>query len=431
MALHPVGLRRGPRPRLVVAAAGALSAALALGTAVSAQSPSAGVPVASDPTPIGVLTPLSQPGDPGSGQLFGRGAALAKAWVDQRLDASVWDASCDLPGPLNLITVDDQGTPEKGIAGLRMLALENHVAAVEGQIHSAVMLALGPIAESLQVPIMSATASNTDISNAHLTYTFQSHAITSDRAKAVADFISTNKDRFGKVAIVAENTDYGIGNVEDLKAALEGAEGITLQDWVFDKESRDLSPLLLQVKSFDPDLIFNVSSGPTEYLMVEQAVDAQLLDTALMVISDDRPLRQEFWDAVGDAGKGIAFVTYFSPTQALTPAGEWFREQYEALYGEPPVYTAYQGFGNTILLAQAVNKACSVNGPDLVAALEAGGFMSWNTAPVGFPQADGVDWHRLHIPVLLLQYTEAPQSFQDAPIIYPPDLATAEVVTPD
>jgi branched-chain amino acid transport system substrate-binding protein len=416
---------------LAVAAAGALSAALALGSAVSAQSPSAGVPVATDPTPIGVLTPLSQPGDPGSGQLFGRGAALAKAWVDQRLDPSVWDASCDLPGPLNLITVDDQGTPEKGIAGLRMLALENHGAAVEGQIHSAVMLALGPIAESLQVPIMSATASNTDISNAHLAYTFQSHAITSDRAKAVADFISLNKDKFGKVAIVAENTDYGIGNVEDLKAALEGVEGVTLQDWVFDKESKDLSPLLLQVKSFDPDLIFNVSSGPTEYLMVEQAVDAQLLDTALMVISDDRPLRQEFWDAVGDAGKNIAFVTYFSPTQALTPAGEWFREQYQTLYGEPPVYTAYQGFGNTILLAQAVNKACSVSGPDLAAALEAGGFMSWNTSPVGFPQADGVDWHRLHIPVLLLQYTEAPQSFQDAPIIYPSDLATAEVVTPD
>lgn len=430
MARQDPANRPGPRHRSVLAATAALTAALIVGSSVAAQSPSTGVPVATDPTAIGVLTPLSQPGDPGSGQLFGRGAALAKAWVDQRLDPTVWEASCALPGQLTLITVDDQGTPEKGIAGLRMLALDNKVAAVEGQIHSAVMLALGPIAESLQVPIMSATASNTDISAAHLAYTFQSHAITSDRAKAVADFIGANKDKFAKVAIVAENTDYGIGNVEDLKEALAGVEGITLQDWVFDKETKDLSPLLLQVKSFEPDLIFNVASTAAEYLMVKQAVDAQLLESALMVISDDRPLRQEFWDNVGDAGKGIAFVTYFSPTQALTPAGEWFREQYEALYGEPPVYTAYQGFGNTIVLAQAINKACSTAGPDLVSALEAGGFTSWNTAPVGFPQAEGVDWHRLHIPVLLLQYTEAPQSFQDAPIIYPPDLATGEVTLP-
>jgi branched-chain amino acid transport system substrate-binding protein len=385
---------------------------------------------AAEPVKLGVLTPLSKPGDPGSGQLFIRGADLAAEWIDQRLQPDAWDASCAMPGKLELVKVDDAGTPEKGIAGLRKLALDDHVAVTVGQIHSAVMLALGPIAEDLKLPIMAATASNTDISKAHLTYTFQAHAITSDRAKAVGDFIEANAVKFQKIAIVAENTDYGIGNVTDLKARLTSVSGLTVKDWVFDKDSKDLSPLLLQVKSFDPDLVFNVSSGPTEYLMVKQAKDAGLLDSAAMVISDDRPLRQEFWDNVGDSGKNMVFVTYYAPKQKLTAAGEWFRAEYQKRHNEAPVYTAYQGFGNTILAAQAINKACSVDGAAIAAALVSEKLISWNAADVSFVQGDGVDWQRLHIPVLLLQYTAAPQSVEEATIVFPADLKTGDVVTP-
>jgi branched-chain amino acid transport system substrate-binding protein len=379
---------------------------------------------------LGVLTPLSKPGDPGSGQLFGRGAELAAQWVGERLQPSAWDAKCPLPGSLDLVTVDDQGTPEKGIAGLRKLALDDKVAGVVGQIHSAVMLALGPIAEELKVPVMAGTASSTDISKANRTFTFQAHAITSDRANAVGTFIEGNADKFKKVAVVAENTDYGTGNVTDLKARLANVAGVTLQDWVFDKETKDLSPLLLQVKAFDPDLVFNVSSGPTEYLMVKQAKDAGLLSTSTMVISDDRPLRQEFWDNVGDAGKSVVFVTYYAPKQKLTEAGEWFKAEYQKKHGEAPVYTAYQGFGNTILMAQAVNRACSTDGAAIARALVAGGLTSWNADGVAFKQDAGVDWQRLHIPVLLLQYTAANQPYADAPIVFPDDLKTAPVLTP-
>ncbi len=333
--------------------------------------------------------------------------------------AGTWSTSCALPGPVSTVKVDDAGTPEKGVAGLRKLALEDKVAGVIGQIHSAVMLALGPIADQLKIPVFSSTASSTDISNAHLQYTFQAHAITSDRAAAVGQYIIDNKDKYKKVAIVSENTDYGLGNVKDLEAKLKDVAGLTVKDWIFDKAIVDLSPLLLQVKAFDPDLIFNVSSNVTEYLMVKQATDAGLLPQKFMVISDDRPIRQEFWDNVGDRGNGIAFVTYYHPQQKLSAAGQWFQTEYVKRFGEPPIYTAFQGFGNTIILAQAINQACSTDGPALSKILETGKFMNWNATGVNFPQAAGVDWHRLNIPILMLQYTAANQNYANAKILFP------------
>lgn len=292
------------------------------------------------------------------------------------------------------------------------------------------MVALGPFADDLEVPVFAGTASSTDITNAGHEYVFQTHAITSDRAEAVGTFLEAHADQFPRVAIVAENSDYGIGNVEDLKARLDGVDSIEVKDWVFDDETRDLTPLLLDVKDYEPDVIFNVSSGFTEYLMVTQAEDVGLLDSAAMIISDDRPVRDEFWENVGESGSNIIFVTYYHPDQMLTSAGDWFKEQYSAEYGEDPVYTAYQGFGNTIIAAQAINQACSVEGPDLVPVLETGAFMSWNAPDVNFPPAEGVDWHRLHIPILLLQYSETEQFYGDATIVFPAELSTGEVVTP-
>jgi branched-chain amino acid transport system substrate-binding protein len=379
---------------------------------------------------IGVLTPLSKPGDPPSGQQFLLGANLAAEWVNGRIQSGAWDSKCALPGKVNLAQFDDQGTPATGIAGLRKLAFDDHAVAVVGQIHSAVMKALGPISEQLKVPTVAGTASDTAISSAHLDYTFQAHAITADRAKAVGGFIVENLDKFKRIAIVAENSDYGVGNVRDLKALLESQNELTVKDWIFDAQTKDLSPLLLQVKSVTPDLVFNVSSTASELLMVKQAQDVGLLATSTMVVSDDRPVRQEFWDAVGAAGNHIAFVTYYTPSQKLTEAGAWFKAEYVKKTGEQPIYTAFQGFGNTIIAAQAINKACSVEGPAVAAALRAGGFVSWNVDGVGFPQADGADWQRIKMPIVICQYTAANQNYGDATILYPSNLKTGTVITP-
>jgi branched-chain amino acid transport system substrate-binding protein len=100
-------MRRSLVPCLLAAAAALLVATPAL---------------AQGPVKIGVLTPLSPPGDAAAGQFIVRGAKMA---------------ADEINGPggvlggrkIELVIEDDSGTPEKGVAGLRKLASQDKVSA--------------------------------------------------------------------------------------------------------------------------------------------------------------------------------------------------------------------------------------------------------------------------------------------------------------
>ena len=92
----------------------------------------AGPALAQKAVKIGVLTPLSPPGDASAGQFIVRGAKMGAEAVNARGGV--------LGGrQIELVVEDDAGTPEKGVAGLRKLATQDQVAAVIGQFHSSVM----------------------------------------------------------------------------------------------------------------------------------------------------------------------------------------------------------------------------------------------------------------------------------------------------
>ena len=112
---------------------------------------------------------------------------------------------------IELVIEDDSGTPEKGVAGLRKLASQDKVSAVIGQFHSSVMEAVQDLAEQLKIPVFSTQASAKRITEKHLNYTFRTHVIDPDRVQMWNRFIQ--QQGFKRVAIIAENTDYGIGLV--------------------------------------------------------------------------------------------------------------------------------------------------------------------------------------------------------------------------
>jgi len=108
--------------------------------------------LAQKPVKIGVLTPLSPPGDASAGQLILRGAKMGAEEVNAHGGV--------LGGrKIELVVEDDSGTPEKGSAGFRKLATQDQVVAVVGQFHSSVMAAVQVLAEQFKVPVFSTQAS--------------------------------------------------------------------------------------------------------------------------------------------------------------------------------------------------------------------------------------------------------------------------------
>lgn len=379
---------------------GTLAVLLALGGTVQAA----------DPVVIGLEVPLSPPGDPTGGQLIRRGAELAVEYVNGEMKGVLGGRQ------IQLDVQDTQGRNEAGIAAYRRLATEAHAVGVTGFFHSSVNIAVNEVAKEIGVPTIGTQTSAADVTAKHYDTAFRTHAIDPIRVEAFLDFIK--KKGFKRVSLVAETTDYGIGIAEETEKQNEQKKaGLELQKITFDHSSTDLTPQLLQVKAFKPDLIINIGVGQPLDLMIDQATTLGILPGTPMLLSYDAPVRPQYWQLHPQNGVGIYFIAYYSPSQKLSDLGEWFAKAYEKKYNEPPVYSSLNGFGDVAILAQAVDQAKSTDPKAVVKALETGTFKTWAAAPVKFPRAEGVYWHNWSPPILVLQMTEANQDWRKAPVI--------------
>ena len=374
--------------------------------------------LAQTPVKMGVLTPLSPPGDASAGQFIVRGAKMAVEDVNARGGV--------LGGrKLELVIEDDAGTPEKGAAGFRKLATQDQVVAVIGQFHSSVMTAVQALAEQFEIPVFSTQASARSLTERHLNYTFRTHVIDPDRVRLWNHWI---KERgFKRVALITENTDYGVGIVEETKQQFKTMEvQAELKTIIFDRAVVDLTPQLLEIKNWNPDVLLNGGVGTPVYLIIKQAYDIGLFPAVPMLVSYDLPVRPEYWKNLGDKGNYLTYIVYYHPTMKLTGRGEAFRTKYMEQFKEEPIYGAFNGYTQVLLLADALNAAKSDKGADLVKALLGNKFEGWN-GTISFTRGEGPYWQQWSPPMLFTQYTRPEQPFAEVKIVFPPEFKTGDL----
>ena len=365
---------------------------------------------ADEPITIGLVIPLSPPGDPASGQLIRRGAELGIEYINTVMGGVLGGRKAQLA------VQDSQGKPEMGVAAYRRLVTEDHAVGVTGFFHSSVNIAANEVAKELGVPTIGTQTGAADITAKHYDVAFRTHVVDPLRAAAWLDWMK--KKGYKRVSILAETTDYGIGLSTETEEQNKAKNlGFEIQSITFDHASTDLTPLLLQAKAFKPDVIINIGVGQPLDLMVEQATTIGLLPQTPMLISYDSPVRPQWWQLHPKSGE-VYFIAYYSPKQKLSEMGNWFAKAYEEKYKEAPVYSALNGFGDVAIIAQAVEQAKSTDGKAVIKALEGGKFKSWAPGDVTFPRAEGVFWHNWAPPIIILHYTQPNQNWRDAELAY-------------
>ena len=367
-------------------------------------------PAELEPVYVGALLPLSEPGAPQAGQLILRGIELAAEYVNTELGGSV-DGR-----PVEIVVGDDKGTPEVGATEYRRLVQEYGIVGATGCYHSSVGLATIEVAKELGAPVIMTQASNKAITESGYPQVFRTHLIDPVRAIAMVDFAKSNG--FERIAFIADTTDFGVGLSEAVEAEAAKA-GLEVKSTLYDKAAVDLTPELLELQAWAPDIIFNAGTGNAEHIIIDQAYEIGLFPEVSMLATSDWPYRsEEYWDLHGEVGAGIYIVTAYHKDMALTPAGQWFYDHYVEEFGEAPTYSSYNGFGDALILAMAAKTAGTAEDYDaIVAALENNEFEFW-AGTVTFPQGEGALWHQWTPPVLITQYTEAFQTQDDAQLIY-------------
>ncbi|PYN04297.1 MAG: hypothetical protein DME07_03765 [Candidatus Rokuibacteriota bacterium] len=226
--------------------------------------------------------------------------------------------------------------------------------------------------------------------------------------------------------MITENTDYGVGLVEETKKAFASLyPGGELKTIIFDRQVVDLTPQLLEIKNWKPDILLNGGIGTPTYLIIKQAYDVGLHPSVPMLISYDAPSRPEYWKTLGEKGTWASFIVYYHPTMRLTARGEAFRKKYMAEFKEDPVYGALNAYAQVLLLADALNAAKSDNSEQLVKALLANKFEGWN-GTISFTRGEGPYWQQWTPPMLVTQYTKPEMAFSEVKIVYPSELKTGD-----
>jgi branched-chain amino acid transport system substrate-binding protein len=365
-----------------------------------------------NPIKIGVLTPLSQPGDPAGGGRIVWGSELAAKFINEEMGGVLGGR------PIELVVEDDAGTPSEGVAGYRKLVQKDKVVAVVGQYHSSVCLAVTEASKSLGVPVFSTGASSTKITETNYPTIFSIMPSTPGRAKSWIEFIKNAGMK--RVGYMGEDTDYGTNFREWVqKYAVEN--GLEVKSMIFPRTSIDLTPALLEMQAWKPDIVINAGAGAGAYLLVKQAYDIGLFPKVPMLASYDFPTLPEFWDAVGDGGKYILYEAYYSPLIPMSRVGKWMISRYREMHKEEPSFFPINVFGEILVIAQALDLAQSDQPKDLIKSLVDWAFID-SYGVVQFKEPAGYDWHLATPPILILQQTQVRQKLEDSKLVWPPAL---------
>lgn len=397
---------------------------------------------ADEAIPIGGIAPLSAPGAVTAG--------VAMEWSMQQAVADL-NAACgvEIDGTnymLELIVEDSEGLPDAAqLAAERLIETQSIVGAV-GVYHSAVGLATMDVFQDNGIPTVYSEPWNDNVTIEGLTrfeedgidYIFRIAPTSTSVARVAVDWLIAQG--IEDVVVIAENTDYGIGAAEQNERFFTEA-GVDVEIIFIELGTDDFLPVLSRIQAGDPpDAIRIEVTGETGFNVTQQMIElgiAPTEDTICNTMQD--AIQPEYWEAVPDGNfcafykVGIAPANYNEQTLEFVEA---YREQFDS---EPAGY-AMASYDAVFVLADAIDRAESTDGPDVVSALEAtditltqGRYFFDYTSENPLPDDGSVPeymWHQWPDPaVIVIEFTETGQDPADAPVVWPPAYQTEDGVS--
>ena len=376
---------------------------------------------AQDIIKIGGIAPLSPPGGVQTGVSLRDGMIVAVNEIN--------DKGGLLGRKVELFMEDTSGVPEKGVAAYERLTSKEKVVAVTGSAHSAVCAAVGPVANRTKIPFIAGECWSDNVTAAQIPQVFRItvanslvYAIAADWVKAVG---------FKHVAIIGENSDWGLGVIDVFKNNLQ-ATGTKVTSFTAERTVSDFTPQLLQIKRANPrpDLLIAGFTGAGLLQMLRQSYDLGLApskQTAVFAAGQD-VLEPEFWDTMGADGIYVIANPPGLRGKPDTPSSRTFSKAFKQLTGRPSNAVAMEGYDGIMVIVEAIKAAKSTDPEAISNALRE---LKWEgtRGTIYFPQKTEPAWAFQQwpdVPIFVIQYDKANQTPENAQILWPRNLATTK-----
>ncbi|MGI6739479.1 MAG: ABC transporter substrate-binding protein [Christensenellales bacterium] len=275
---------------------------------------------------------------------------------------------------IELVWADSAGDPQTGVTEIERLITQSNVSALLGPYNSSVGASTVPIAEKYGVPYLITNSNADEILHGEHKYAFRANHANSDAAKNMVDFTLAMSERgpeIKKVAIVADNSDWGVGMAEALKD-LANENGLECNVYeIFETNSADLSPIVIKIKQDKPDIVYAMCYLADAQLftstMAEYRVDSLIFaDGAGFVTSD-------YLSFAGDAAEGILATNgwHVGLTEYKGEVATALNEQYKTEYSDGTNMNEFSASGwlNATIMCEIIERAGSADREEIRTAL--------------------------------------------------------------
>jgi len=381
------------------------------------------------PIKIGGLAPLSAPGSVTGGEAM----RVAMLLAERDINAAGGVLGCDI----EVVIADTEGLPEKARALMEKLITQDGVVAVGGGYHSSVGVAGKDVANDRGIPVVFAETWNDTITGDKQKYIFRIAPLSSWASGVIWKF-AAQAPGVKKVAIVTENTDYGIPAAAECEKGL-ASKGISSTTFGVDIGTQDFAGIVERVKAENPDYLIVLLTGEAGFNYAQQAADAGVGPQDMMFHANQSGLESKaFWENVPDGN--LSFMARIGvPETMYNESALKMANDYKAQTGKTGVESyALEAYDSIGVIAQAINEAGSTNGDAVVDALENishEGTLGRIYFPYGTkkdPSADGKGdewWHQWPDPAItMVQYQKEGEPSNTMTIVYPDVYKTGDAI---
>ena len=323
---------------------------------------------AAEPIKIGEYASLTGK-EAGFGQTSHHGVVLALEEINA--------AGGVLGRPLELAYEDNQTKSGESATAAKKLISRDKVVALIGEVSSGRSLEAAPIAQAAKIPMIAPAATNPKVTQTG-NYIFRVCFIDPFQGTVMAKFAKQDL-KAKRVAILSSVSNaYSLGLAKFFKETFLAGGGEIATEKNFSEGDKDFRAQLTAVKAANVDAIFVPSYYTEAALIARQARD---LGITAPFFGGDGWEDEQLLSIGGDALNGCYYSTHFS-AENTDPAVGKFVVKYKARWnGEVPGAFSALGYDAVYVLADAIKRAGTTDGPKLRDAL---------AATKNFPGASGV-----------------------------------------
>jgi branched-chain amino acid transport system substrate-binding protein len=266
-------------------------------------------------------------------------------------------------------TLDDGGKPEEAAVAATRLITQDKVNILLGEVASSRSLAMAPIADSNQVPMISPTSTNPRVTKdgqKTRPYVFRVCFIDPFQGTVMAKFAHDTK-KITKVAVLRDvGNDYSVGLADFFAKKFQELGGKIVADESYKAGDQDFKAQLTSIKNKKPEAIY-VPGYYTDVALIGR--QSRELGIKVPLMGGDGWDSAKLYEIAKGALDGSYFSNHYSDEDP-SPVVQDFVKKYKEAYGAVPDALAVLGYDAARVAIDAIERAKDLTGPSIRDAIE-------------------------------------------------------------